>query len=350
MSAEKLNMVLFEKQTDAHTPEYTLGANDFIDVIEGAKADITPDAEADARGSTAFDNYPPTIGRTTVEISLMFSLYSLGSADPDLVRCMECAGWRRDLDEPYIVLSPTSEIVNAGSLHAYRGGPGASKSLLEKFGNVMFDGSLKLETGKRATVSLTGKGKYIAPPVIATMPAIDSNRERETAPAIKAATVSIMGQAYNFTTIEFTFGQNVENASDPTDTYAGGETEITERKIDFSATLYMKPTTPLIPHADIYAGTQAAINIAWGTTHCAPGGSDLEINAPTCVLTDVKKGNSNGIDTWEVKGTVVKNDLKIKIYNGNTSSLSISSDSMSSDSNSSVSDSSESTSSSSISV
>ena len=350
MSAEKLNMCLFEKQVHINVPSTTLGANDFLDVIEAAKFDISPEAEDDARGSSGFDNYAPTIGRTTAEISLMFALYSLGSRDPDFVRCLQCAGWERVLDHPFLVLRPISEITDAGTLWGYRGGPGSQKSTLEKYGNIMFDGSLKLETGKRGTLTLTGKGKPVALPVLATMPDIDAQREREAAPALKAATVTIMGKAYNFTTMEFTFNQGVEAAPDPTDAFAGGETEITERRIDFATTVYLKPTTTLIPHADIYAGTQAEIHIQWGKNHASPGEFDLEVWAPNCVLKDVKKGANNGIDTWEIKGTVVRNEIEIRINNGTTSSYSSVSASMSSDSNSSSSQSSNSDSSSSISV
>jgi hypothetical protein len=214
----------------------------------------------------------------------------------------------------------------------------------------MFDGSLKLTAGKRATISLTGKGKYAAKPVLATMPNIDAQRERETAPAIQNASVSIMGKAYNFVEMEFPFGQAVENAVDSRDEFGGGETEITARQIDFSATLYMRPTTALIPHTDLYAGQTGVIDISWGKNHCAPGGADLQIYAAAAVLTDVKKGVSNGIDTWEVKGTIVKNDIEIRIYNGTSSSYSSVSASASSDSNSSSSGSSDSVSSSSISV
>lgn len=330
---DKLSMVLFERQADMITPEASLGQNDFCDVLEAAKHDITPDAQQDNRGSGAYENYPPTIGRSEVEISMMFALYSRGSGgDPDFVRVLECAGWERRLDNPNIIMRPRNEIIHAGTLWGYYGGPGTNKSLLEKYGNIMFDGSITLEAGKRGTLSVTGKGKYVSPPARATQPSVGGMREREVAPPILSATVSINGQSYSFVKAEVTFGQSIENNVDATDTYGGGDTEITERNIEWSATVYMKANTSLIPHTNLFANTTGSLDFQWGTKYGAP---DLQLYSPYATITDVKRSENNGVMTWELKGVIERNDIELRIFRSTTSSYSSTSASISSDSNSS---------------
>lgn len=339
MGVEKLTMVLVEKQTDRITPETTLGHNDFCDVIEAAKLTISPDVEQDNRGSSAFDNYPPTVGRTQTEIGLAFGLHSLGSGgNPDFIRCLECAGWQRRLDAGWIKMHPISEIINAATVWGYYGGPGTQKAFLEKFGNVMFDGSIALEAGKRALMRLTGKGKYLSPPARATMPNIAAWRERVTSPALQAAsTIYLNGIAYGFIKGEITFGQAVEANVDATDTYGGGDTEITDRKMEWSATVYQKIDTSFIPHTNLFAGATGIFDFQWGKTYHT---YDMRLYALKSTLTDVKAGNNNGVNTWELKGIFEENSLELWIYNATGSSYSSASTSASSDSNSSVSDSS----------
>lgn len=340
MGIEKLGCVLLEKQTDRTTPETTLGINDFCDVLEPGKLTISPEVEQDNRGSTGFDNYPPTIGRTQTEIGLTFALHSLGSAkNPDFVRAMECAGWERRLDTDYIIMHPISEIVNAATVWGYSGGPGTQKAFVEKFGNVMFDGSISLEAGKRAVLKLTGKGKYLAKPIRATMPNIDAQRERVVSPPLLSAVITVNGISYGFLKGEITFGQAVESNVDATDTYGGGDSDITDRKLEWSATVYQKIDSSYIPHDNLFAGTTGVLDFQWGKIYDAPH-PDCRIYAPKATLIDVKPGNNNGVNVWELKGIIEENDLELRIYNATGSSYSSVSTSASSDSNSSVSDSS----------
>ena len=337
---EKLKTVLLEKQDNLITPQTVLTAHDFVDCIEAVRLDADPDAEMDDRGSAGYDSYPPIIGRTNVELGIKMGLYSLGTTNssPDIVKLFECSGWKKRLDVPNIELVPVSEIVNAATLWGYRGGPGANKAILEKYGNVMFDGTLSLEHGKRCEVDFTGRGKLVSLPGVATMPSINTFRERVVVPTYKAATTMFMGVTdYKLVKFELPFGQDIQNLDDPTDTFGGGETEMADRKISWSATVYLRPTATLIPQIKLHAGTSGAISIQWGSVYGSP---DLRIYAPNAYLSSVKEGNRNGILTWECKGTFLANDVAIRIYNNTSSSYSSTSISQSSDSDSSSSDSS----------
>jgi hypothetical protein len=215
----------------------------------------------------------------------------------------------------------------------------------------MFDGSISLEAAKRATLRLTGKGKYLANPIRATMPSVESRRERAVAPALMRTngTWLFNGIQYVFLKGEITFGQAVESNVDATDAYGfgGGDTEITDRKLEWSATIFQKVDSSFIPHNNLLEGTTGIFDVQWGKVYNTP---DMRLYAPKSTLTDVKPGNNNGVLVWEVKGIFEENDLELWIYNGNTSSYSSASTSASSDSNSSVSDSSASDSSSSAST
>ena len=330
---KKLSLILLEKQSGLTVPQPDLSANDFADVLEGS-ASVDVDVEQDNRGGGGFQNNPATVGKSTADISLTYSLYSRGSAasEPSFIRALECAGWERQLDNPNIIMRPRNDIVDAATIYAYSGGVGADKSLLEKFKNVMFDGVVNLEAGKRATLELSGKGAYYAPPVVATQPNVDGYRERVTAPPLMGATVSINGKAYKFLTCTLNFGQTVEPDVDATDTYGGGESEIVERNINWTATVYMKPDSDFVPHTNLFAGTTGTLDFQWGTKFGTP---DCRILAPKATIHNVKEADNNGVLTWELTGIIEDNDVELRIYNGNASSYSSISRSDSSDSNSS---------------
>lgn len=325
---KKLDLALFRKQSQIDTPISNLVASDFVDTIETPSLDITPDAEQDNRGGGGFDNYPATIGKYEPGISLVFAIYSLGSGlTPDLVRCMECSGFEAVNHDDYIRMRGISEIVNAGTLWGYYGGPGTDKSLLEKFGNVIFDPTIEFESGKRATLTLAGKGQYIATPIVATQPDISPHRERVTSPPLMGGNITIMGQAYGLIRGSFVGGQGVENRVDPTNEFGGGGTEITERNQTWTAVVYQKPQNVIVPHNALKLGSTGLIEIKWGNKF---GNKDCILRATQAQITDIKPGDNNGISTWELSGITQRNDLELRIYNNAASSSSLSSQSSSS--------------------
>jgi hypothetical protein len=330
---DKLSLVLFEKQTEIDVPSAVLSPSDFMDVFEAARHDGTPEREEDKRGSGQFDQYARTVGKTDTEVTLVHPLYSRGtSGDPDFVRGLECAGFQRTLDDLFIKMIPRSDIRDAGTLWGYLGGPGTNKAILEKYGNIMFDWSIAGQAGKKVMLTLNGKGKLVALPVLATQPSSNPYREREVPPAIINGTIILNGKTYKVQKFEITGGQDVVNNDDGTDAYCGGDTEITDRSIEWTATVYMKPDTNLIPHTNIYANTSGIWDIRWGSKYHT---YDLRLYSRFCNILDAKRSNVNGVLAWDLKGIFEENELELWIYNGTTSSYSSQSTSASSDSNSS---------------
>ena len=330
---EKLNIALFEKQANFETEEAALFANDFVDVVETATVEIDPDIEAQNRGGGRFGNHPRTVGKYGINIVLPVNMYSRGTAgDPDFVRLMECAGWTRRADDTYIKMRPTSEIIHAGTLWGYVGGPGTNKSLLHKFGNIVGSLGFTIETAKAARMTFTGMGRVVDLPAVATQPSVDDYRERVSAPAFLSATCTINGVSYKPVSIEIVDNQPVENNLDATHEYGGGDTEFTDRNIEFTAVVYAKAIAAQIPHTNMHTQTAGSFDLRWGSTY-AP--YDLRIYSSSCRFHNVKPGNNNGVTTWEVQGYFDNNDVEVWCYNGNTSSYSSSSFSNSSDSNSS---------------
>lgn len=338
MPAQKFNTVLFEKQNDINTPSDLLVASDYLDVMEAAKFDIDPEYEPDARGAGAFEQYSGTVGQYNNDISLLFGLYSLGSGvTPDLVRVAECAGWTKVEHADFIRLTPTSEIVNAGTLWGYRGGPGTNKAVLEKHGNIMFDWEIALEAAKRATMRFTGKGRYVAEPVLATLPDVDAYRERLSVPAMRGGSISLLGSsryATKFISANFKANQSIENHPDATATFGGGDSEILDRAIDGTIVVRMEAHSNTIPHDSIQNGTELTVDFQWGTIY---NQYDVRLLTSRFRVTNVKEGNVNGATTWEISGQVLRNSLELRIYNAAASSSSLSSSSGSSQSSSSLS-------------
>jgi hypothetical protein len=330
---EKLSLVLGELQTSIDVPEPALAANDFIDVVEAYTADVSPDSEADNRGSGMFDQRERTLGKTEVEIGLTMALYSMGgTSESAIIKLFRAAGFERILDTGMVVLRPRSEIVDAMTFWTYKGGPGTNRSIRTEFGNVMFDWVIRLEAAKRALAQFTGVGLLDALPVRATQPNVEAYRERQVAPAIKAATVSINGVAYQFVRCEISGNQAPQNTVDAAHPYGGGFSEITDRNIEFTATVYAKPIASQVPHTNLYAKTSGTLDFQFGTFY---GNPDVRIYAAAAFLDDVKNGDENGVSTWDIKGYIERNLMEVRIYKNIQSSESSSSDSMSSDSNSS---------------
>ena len=333
----KLALALLEKQTSIDTPETVLAANDFTDNLEAWTGDISPTAQEDLRGSGVYGNNPRTIGRYDNDVSLVYSLYSRGSGvQPSFIKAMECAGWERRLSGSNILMVPKSEITEACTLWGYEGGPGTNKSLLEKWGNIMFDGTISIVIGERATMTLNGKGKRVADPVISTMPDVGAYREKKIAPAFMEGAITINGVAYNLIKLDLNFGQTIENNVDGTDEFGGGDTEMTDRNIEFTCTVYQKPTLAKIPHSNLKNQTSGTFDLKWGRIFNYP---DLRLYSTGSVFYDVKRGDNNGVSTWELSGYFQDNEIQFEVYNNNGSSYSSTSVSYSSDSNSSSSES-----------
>jgi hypothetical protein len=345
MSVQKLDIILGRVQRDPATPETGLTAADFLDVHEAFKADVDPDFQTDNRGAGGFDAYQPTEGKYDPDIQLVFPLASLGSGTvPDLARCFQCAGWKQTAHDDYLRFAPSNDIANdhkAMTLWAYKGNPGHGGSVRERYGNQMYDVVISVEANKRAMVTFTGKGKYVAIPDRNTMPAIDAYRERVLIPAFINATYQIMGDIYVPLKVEFNNNGPVVNHDNPGSEFGGGETEISDRAITFTATVYKKSS--LIPHRKMHTGDLGTIDLQWGAIHGTP---DMRTIASRCQITNVKDGNANGIETYEISGVVIQNDFELRIYNGaaSVSSVSVPSSSTSSSSASASSTSSVSTS------
>jgi len=330
---KKKKLVLFECQEEIDSPSSALGANDFLDTSEPVTITVDSNPEADERGNGRFSNNRPTIGIWAPEVMIPFKLYARGpSVQPSMVRVARCAGFRRILSDPYIILRLRNDIADAGTLWGYDGTTGTNKALLEKIGNLMFDWTIEIETGMAAKMNFNGKGQYVARPSVSTFPDVESYRENAIAPAFRNGEATINGKEYKLVKITINGGQEVTSRPDPTAKYGAGETEMTNRMVRFDATVFQKADNSLIPHPDIEAGTRGNLDLKWGRIFEYP---DLQIFSSKCVIDNVKPGDNNGVLTWEITGVIEDNELDLRIYNGNESSYSSSVASDSSDSNSS---------------
>jgi hypothetical protein len=331
----KLDILLGAKQIDLNNPLTDLGVSDFVDTLEPATIQVNPENQEDSRGSGGFFNYKSTIGKYEVEIPLTFKLFSLGNGNfPDVVRCLECAGFEQTLDEGYIKMKLNrAESDYAMTVWGYEGSTVASKADLVKVGNVVFgDWSFSAEVNQYVQLSLTGKGRYMSLDKQQTMPNIGTQREREIAPPFRGY-VHIAGKDYRIASFEITSNQETDNVPDAGDATAGsGATEITNRNMTATFTVFQDSDSDLDPQAQVDNVTTGNMILRWGTNYNAAPDYDMQLRADDIQIRDVNKAERNGVATLELDTVILENSFEYWIYNGTSSSLSSTSYSISSNS------------------
>jgi len=321
---ENLKQFLFKKQSVEGTPETSLVGTDFLELepSSGIEPDVTA-TEINLVGN-GFDQDAAVIGRYRANVTATAPLRPFGAADsstaPDYGALLECAGFSETEQNSYFDYVPISTSTTDGTLWEYSGDLNTSSCLLTKAGNLKFDWKVTLDfsgdvIGK---IEFTGAGRYDGASTTATQPSITKNRT--AVPPLRGVTMQINADAdYRPISFEFTGNQEVEPTVLASHASGVGLSKITSRKIKFTGKFYRDITTTTDPQAAMFALTEGLTSFSWSTTN------GIVVAATYTQITKVTSSDENGCQTYDVEGQCNRNDFKIRVLGGTSSSSSASS-------------------------
>ncbi len=318
---DKLKLFLFQKQDTEGTPETDLTGADMVELepASGIEPDISP-TEIDLV-SGSFDQDAAVIGRYRANVTATAPLRPFGAADsdvePDFGPILECAGFSVNAQNSYYDYVPVSTSTTDGTMWEYSGAKGANLSLLTKAGNLKFDWKVNLDFSGDVIgrIELTGAGRYDGAPTNSTQPSVTKNRT--AVPPLRGVTMQINADAdYRPISFEFTGNQEVDPTVLASHVSGVGMSKITSRKIKFSGKFYRDVTGTTDPQAALFALTEGLTSFSWTSTN------GVVVMATYTQLTKVTPSEENGVQTYDVEGQCNRNDFKIRVIGGTSSSSS----------------------------
>ena len=122
-----------------------------------------------------------------------------------------------------------------------------------------------------------------------------------------ASSLTINGSTnYKLLKMEIDPNQETNLTMDPTETYGRGNNIPTNRKIKWTATVYQDVTGTINPEDALMDQTEGALVVAYGT---AP--NKITFSAGSAQITDVKLGDDNGVQTYELSGQINNTDFSV---------------------------------------
>ena len=318
---DALKLFLFQLQETEGTPETDLTGTDFIEADPGSG--IEPDVvvtDINTAGN-GFDQDAAVVGKYMCNSTLVFPLRNWGASDsnvlPDWATVLQCAGFSLTQNNGYYILTPVSNSIQDGTLWTYSGDLRASQSLLTKAGNLKFSPKFTLDFAGESIgkIEFTGVGRYGGAPTTATQPSVTKNRT--AVPPLRSVTMEINGDSnYRCLNLEIDFNQDVDATTLPSDVSGVGKSEITTRKVKFTAKCYREITATVDPESAMFALTEGAINVSWYISN------EIQILSGYSQITKVSPSEENGVQTWDIEGQLNRNDFIIRVLGGSSSSSS----------------------------
>jgi hypothetical protein len=153
-----------------------------------------------------------------------------------------------------------------------------------------------------------GSGVYGGSAAAATQPTITKSRVAPPA-LLGATTLTINGDAdYKLVKAEIDGGQSTVLTLDPTATYGRGKTAITDRKIKWTATVYMDLPSTVNPETALLGRTEGAITIAYGT---AP--NKITFDMDYAQITGIEFADEGGVQVWNLSGQANRNHFTVAL-------------------------------------
>jgi hypothetical protein len=317
-------LFLMKIQETAGTAETGLDGDDLIEVMPDSSLEAdTSFTEINLVGG-GYTQDKGTPGMRRANVSLSFPLRDFGDGiKPDYVRGLQAARFDLTENNGYYILTPSDTATTDCTVWHYTGDLTASGAVLEKASNVKFDWTISFDFSGDgiAKLDLSGVGKHGGDVSDATQPTV--NKNRTSVPSLTGVTMQINGSSdYECTSLTINGNQTVEPRVNPADSSGVGGTEVTERKIKFTATVYCDTKATIDPMNSFLNSTTGALKIHWGTS------DEIKIDANYAQFTKAPtRSDNNGITTYELEGLLERNDFVMRIAGGESSSSSSSSSS-----------------------
>lgn len=313
----KLSQVLMKHQTDATTVVAALVAADVMEFEEGFKVSFDPKVTKVNLSGAGFGQGKSVIGVHECSFSGTLPMRTngaegvagAGQCGKALALCgMAETASDTDADSAMdrFIYRPSNSIAawKSGTFLGESGNVDASGSLLRKIQNCMGNAKISLDFDNDiAKLTIDGKGALTTvdaagTQVVVTPLAVD-------VPSLKGATISFFSDTdYVLTNIEFDLGVESTTTLNPTNANGLGQSVITDCKVKWTAKVFKDtlalPTTPLL------AKTEGTISVSWGTVP-----NKITVATTKAQIEKVSDGNQNGVETYELSGICVDNDLTI---------------------------------------
>lgn len=190
--------------------------------------------------------------------------------------------------------------------YMYSGNKNTSGAMLRKLANILGTGKITLDFEKSiATFEFNGKGAYDGGAAATeTQPAV--TKSTALVQNLKGAVMSLFSDSdYIPISIEFDIGNEVNVTTNGANSVSGkGISVFTKRAIKWTMKCYRD--TNVTPETTLLAGTTGTISVQWGT---AP--NKITVATTKAQITKADVGDQNGVETYDLSGICVDNDLTI---------------------------------------
>ena len=311
---QKMNVLLGKLQSALGTKQSSLAFGDFRTIDDTFELSYKQEMVEQALAQGFFGQPQHIKGMASIDAKISMPIIPTGSAtEPNVSEFLKCCGMSYALATAKHTYAPSSDIATDYkdmTLWGYSGSKVSGESLLTKAHSVMFDLELALELGKPAQCVFTGKGVPDGKPDAASYVSGTLAVLAGAVPAVvKSTTATIDGYSLNILKANVKLGNDVQLIKSMSDASGYLQAMITGRKSTFTATVYEE--TPASKNVfDLLDGqTLGNFAMTFGTA-----GSRITVaSTGKTELVDVKPGNDNGINTWEITGSFVDNSWSLAI-------------------------------------
>jgi hypothetical protein len=307
-----LQLLLAQQQATFGTAETDLTAADIIETIGPAEFSWDPGMTSIEYVAGAFDQDAAVPG--LMSYGLNFKTYmrtggasgSYGQIDTLLLASGMTGATSSGPKKTYTFSSVRSEWKDL-TVWGYSGDLSTTGALLRKAHNLILNPKFILEAGKPAIVEFSGMGAWGGIATTAAQPSI--TKARISPPAfLGASIITINGDNdYKLLKLEYDCGQTSKLTLDPLFSAGYGQTQITNRKIKWKATVYCDLVGIVDPETALQNGTEGAVKTQYGT---AP--NKITFDAPYGQITAAPLGDADGVQVWELEGQCNRNSFSIE--------------------------------------
>lgn len=315
--ASALQLLLVKKQTTFGTPETSLAAGDLIETIGQPTMKWNPDGTEIELVGGGFDQDAFVPGAGFYDLG--FQVYmATGGSEGDFGQVgtlLDLCGMTQalddtDLDETddqaaWTFTSVRSEITD-GTVWAYSGDMSSSGSLLRKSGNIIFLPKWNFENGKPVTMELSGMGTFMGAATASTQPTVTKLRSHIPA-FMNVTTLTINGETgYRVLSASIDASQEVALSKDASETYGRGRSNVTNRKLNATITVYKELPSVVDPETALLNRTEGALTMEYGT---AP--NKITFSGDYAQIKDIESSDDEGLETWTLTTQFNRNDFTI---------------------------------------
>lgn len=315
--AAELSAMLVQEQAAFGTAETDLVAADVVETIGVPTMKWNPEGTEIALTGGGFDQdaFVPGAGSYEVDFQVYMTTGNAEGSYGQAGKMLDLSGMKKteadtgtDLtnDQATWEFSSTRSEWKDATIWGYSGDLSTSSALLRKMSNVIFVPKWTLEAGKPTIMELSGVGVFGGKAVAATAPTI--TKQRVSPPALLGATtMTINGDSdYKLLSASIDAGQEITLTKDVTQTYGRDLSNITNRKITWTATVYQDLPSVVDPETALLGRTEGAFTIVYGTTP-----NKITFTADYSQITDIELADDEGTQVWTLSGQLNRNDFSV---------------------------------------